>query len=201
MIFAAGLSYKYLIAALMVFAVFVPVFWYFKESFLSAHQINRFLVFFDPYRDPTGAGYNVIQSEISIGSGQFAGKGFLQGSQNQLEYLPAKHTDFIFATIGEEWGFVGAIVVVILLTLIIMRCLAVARRAHNDFGYFICIGIASMFAFHMIENIGMCLQLMPVTGRPLPFFSYGGSSIITLFAAMGIVSGVRKRMLPEWLRN
>lgn len=193
MIFAAGLSYKYLAVGVGAFAVATPVFWYFKDRFLSSYQIDRFLVFFDPYRDPTGAGYNVIQSEISIGSGQFAGKGFLQGSQNQLEYLPAKHTDFIFATIGEEWGFIGSIIVVVLLLLIITRCLYIARRANDDYGSFICTGVAAMFAFHVIENIGMCLQLMPVTGIPLPFFSYGGSSLLTSLMAIGFVNSVSRR--------
>ena len=193
MLFAAGFSYKYLAAGAIAFIIAAPIFWYFKESFLSSYQIDRFLVFFDPYLDPTGAGYNVIQSEISIGSGQLAGKGYLQGSQNQLEYLPAKHTDFIFATIGEEWGFIGSLVVVALLAFIIMRCIWVARKANDDYGCFICVGIASMFAFHMIENIGMCLQLMPVTGIPLPFFSYGGSSLLTSLMAIGFVNSVSRR--------
>lgn len=193
MLFAAGFSYKYLAVGVGAFAVAAPIFWYFKDKFLSPYQINRFLAFFDPYRDPTGSGYNVIQSEISIGSGQLAGKGYLQGIQNQLEYLPAKHTDFIFATIGEEWGFIGSVIVVALLAFVIIRCLNIARNAYDDYGYFICVGIASMFAFHMIENIGMCLQLMPVTGIPLPFFSYGGSSLITNFMAIGFVSSVSRR--------
>lgn len=123
MLFVAGFSYKYLAIGVGAFLIAAPIFWYFKDYFLSDYQINRFLVFFDPYIDPTGAGFNVIQSEISIGSGQFAGKGYLQGSQNQLAYLPAKHTDFIFATIGEEWGFIGSVVVTVLLTLIIIRCI------------------------------------------------------------------------------
>ncbi len=193
MLFVAGFSYKYLAIGAGAFVVAAPVFWYFKEFFLTRQQINRFLVFFDPYMDPTGAGFNVIQSEISIGSGQFAGKGYLQGSQNQLAYLPAKHTDFIFATIGEEWGFIGAVVVTALLTLIIIRCIYVARKANDDYGSFICIGVAAMFAFHVLENIGMCIQLMPVTGIPLPFFSYGGSSLLTNLMAIGFVNSVSSR--------
>lgn len=143
--------------------------------------------------DPTGSGYNVIQSEISIGSGQFAGKGYLMGSQNQLEYLPAKHTDFIFATIGEEWGFIGTVIVVSLLTLIIIRCIYVALKAGDSYGSYICIGVGAMLAFHMLENIGMCIQLMPVTGIPLPFFSYGGSSLLTNLMAVGFVNSVSSR--------
>ncbi len=190
MLFAAGFSYKYLAIGAGAFVVAAPLFWYFKDRFLSQYQINRFLAFFDPYMDPTGSGYNVIQSEISIGSGQFAGKGYLQGSQNQLEYLPAKHTDFIFATIGEEWGFIGALVVVLLLTFIIIRCIYIGLKAGDNYGSYICIGVGAMFAFHMLENIGMCIQLMPVTGIPLPFFSYGGSSLLTNLMAIGFVNSV-----------
>lgn len=193
MIFAAGFSYKYLAIGAGVFVVAAPLFWYFKDRFLSPYQINRFLAFFDPYMDPTGSGYNVIQSEISIGSGQFAGKGYLMGSQNQLEYLPAKHTDFIFATIGEEWGFIGTVIVVSLLTLIIIRCIYVALKAGDSYGSYICIGVGAMLAFHMLENIGMCIQLMPVTGIPLPFFSYGGSSLLTNLMAVGFVNSVSSR--------
>lgn len=190
MIFVAKISYKYVIAFFSVIAVLAPVFWFFKDKILSPYQVNRLLVFFDPYRDPTGSGYNVIQSEISIGSGKLFGKGFLNGTQNQLEYLPAKHTDFIFATIGEEWGFVGCIVIVALLFAIILRCIYVAQTARDEYGSFICTGIASLFLFHVLENIGMCIQLMPVTGIPLPFISYGGTSLLTSMMAIGFVNSV-----------
>mgnify|MGYP004649433559 CR=1 FL=1 len=193
MLFAAGLSYKYIAAGAGAFVVAAPIFWYFKESFLSQYQINRFLAFFNPYLDPTDSGYNVIQSAISVGSGKFTGKGYLQGSQNQFGYLPAKHTDFIFATIGEEWGFIGALAVVVLLTLIIIRCIYVAMKSEDSYGSLICVGIGSMLAFHVLENIGMCLLLMPVTGIPLPFFSYGGSSLLTNFMAIGFVNSVGSR--------
>lgn len=193
MLFAAGFSYKYLAAGFGAFIIAAPIFWYFKEKFLSPYQIKRFLVFFNPQLDPIGAGYNVIQSEISVGSGRLFGKGYLQGSQNQLEYLPAKHTDFIFATICEEWGFIGALVVVGLLLLIIMRCIYVATKCGDRYGAYICIGVGAMFTFHMLENIGMCLQLMPVTGIPLPFFSYGGSSLVTNLIAIGFVNSISSR--------
>lgn len=193
MIFVAGISYKYVAATFAAAVVGLPIAWYFKDRFLSPYQIDRILVFFDPYRDPLHSGYNVIQSEIAVGSGQLFGKGYLQGSQNQFEYLPAKHTDFIFATIGEEWGFVGAVVVVALLIAIICRCIYVGQNARSDYGTFICIGVAAMLAFHTFENIGMCIQLMPVTGIPLPFFSYGGSSLLTNLVAIGFVNSVRIR--------
>ncbi len=190
MLFIAKISYKYIIGFFVTLAVLAPLFWFFKDKILSPYQVNRLLVFFDPYRDPTGSGYNVIQSEISIGSGQFFGKGFLQGTQNQLEYLPAKHTDFIFATIGEEWGFVGCIVVVALLASVIIRCIYIASTAKDEYGSFICIGIASLFLFHVLENIGMCIMLMPVTGIPLPFISYGGTSLLTSMMAIGFANSV-----------
>jgi len=117
----------------------------------------------------------------------------LHGNLNQLDYLPAKHTDFIFATIGEEWGFFGCVIVVALLTSIIIKCVLTAKRTRNTFGYFLCVGVAAMFFFHMLENIGMCIRLMPVTGIPLPFFSYGGTSLLTNMTAMGIVSSVSVR--------
>ncbi len=193
MLFIAKISYKYIFATAGAAVIGLPVLWYFRERFLSAYQIDRILVFFDPYRDPTRTGYNVIQSQIAVGSGQLYGKGYLQGSQNQFGYLPSKHTDFIFSTIGEEWGFVGAVVVVVLLALIIWRCVYIARHSRSDFGMFICIGVAAMLVFHTFENIGMCIQLMPVTGIPLPFFSYGGSSLVTNLVAVGLVNSVRIR--------
>lgn len=190
MIFVAKISYKYVLAFFITLAVLAPLFWIFKDKILSPYQVDRILVFFDPYRDPNGSGFNVIQSEISIGSGKVMGKGFLSGSQNQLGYLPAKHTDFIFATIGEEWGFFGCIFIVLLLFAIVMRCIYIAATTDNIYGSFICTGISAMFLFHILENIGMCIQLMPVTGIPLPFISYGGTSLITNFMAIGFVNSV-----------
>ena len=197
MIFVAKISYKYIITLFAVLAVLTPLFWHFKDVFLSPYQVNRLLVFLDPHRDPAGAGYNVIQSEISIGSGKLFGKGYLNGTQNQLEYLPAKHTDFIFATIGEEWGFAGCILIVFLLAAIVIRCIYIAQTAKDDYGSFICTGIASMFLFHILENIGMCILLMPVTGIPLPFISYGGTSMLTSMMAIGFVNSVASASKPR----
>ena len=190
MIFVAKISYKYVLIFFITLAVLAPLFWLLKDKILSPYQIDRILVFFDPYRDPNGSGFNVIQSEISIGSGKLFGKGYLSGSQNQLGYLPAKHTDFIFATIGEEWGFFGSIAIVILLFLLVLRCIYIAATTDNVYGSFICTGISAMFLFHILENVGMCIQLMPVTGIPLPFISYGGTSLITNFMAIGFVNSV-----------
>ncbi len=193
MLFCAGFSYKYMAVLAAVATILIAGIWIFREQILAPHQIARIEVFFDPYKDPVGAGYNVIQSETSIGSGRLFGRGYLRGNLNQLDYLPAKHTDFIFATIGEEWGFFGCICVIAILAAIIIKCILVAKQTRNTFGYFLCIGIAAMFLFHTLENIGMCIRLMPVTGIPLPFFSYGGTSLLTNMAAMGIVSSVSVR--------
>ncbi len=193
MLYSAGFSYKYMAVLTGVAIVGIACVWIFKEHILAPHQIARIEVFFDPYKDPVGSGYNVIQSETSIGSGKLFGQGYLNGNLNQLEYLPAKHTDFIFATIGEEWGFFGSVAVVAILASVIIKCILVAKRTRNTFGYFVCVGIAAMFCFHTLENIGMCIRLMPVTGIPLPFFSYGGTSLLTNLAAMGIVSSISVR--------
>ncbi len=193
MLYCAGFSYKYMAVLACVAVVGLACVWIFREHILAPHQIKRIEVFFDPYKDPVGSGYNVIQSETSIGSGKLFGQGYMKGNLNQLEYLPAKHTDFIFATIGEEWGFFGCVSVVAILTAIIIKCITVAKRTRNNFGYFVCVGIAAMFFFHVLENIGMCIRLMPVTGIPLPFFSYGGTSLLSNFAAMGILSSISVR--------
>lgn len=189
MLYIAGLSYKYYAIGAGVFAVMLPITWY----FLQPYQKNRILVFFNPESDPLGSGYHVMQSKLAIGSGEMLGKGYLNGPQTQIGILPAKHTDFIYAVIGEEFGLIGCIIVALLLFAIIIRCVFIAKNAKTDFGTLVCIGIAAMFLFHTFENIGMCIGLMPVTGIPLPFVSYGGTSILTNFIAMGLVMNVRYR--------
>jgi len=189
-VFAAGISYKYIITAAGTIIGIIPMVWFF---FLKEYQKNRIRVFLNPESDPLGSGYQVIQSKIAIGSGQLFGKGLYQGTQTQLGYLPAKHTDFIFAVIGEELGLIGCVAVTILLFCFVYKCFLNATRIKSDMGRFICIGVACMFLAHIFENIGMCIGLMPVTGIPLPFFSYGGSSLITNFAAVGLVLSVYMR--------
>ncbi|MBQ3554306.1 MAG: rod shape-determining protein RodA [Clostridia bacterium] len=188
-LFVAGVSYKYFLAAIGVGAASLPLLWF----LLSDYQKNRILVFLNPEIDPAGAGFQVIQSKIAIGSGQVFGRGYMQGPQNQLSMLPEKDTDFIYGVIGEEFGFIGTILVLALLLVLICRCIYVARHAKNDMGTYICIGIAAMYLFHTFENICMCIGLMPVTGIPLPFLSYGGSSILTNFIAIGLVQSVWSR--------
>ncbi len=194
MLFAAGLSYKYLLGALGLFCAFLPLAWF---VLMKPYQRERILVFLNPERDATGSGYQVLQSKIAVGSGEFLGRGYMQGPQNQLAMLPEKETDFIFGVIGEEFGFIGTIIVLTLLVLLIIRCIYIGLHAKDETGCFICIGIGAMFAFHTFENIFMCIGLMPVTGIPLPFLSYGGSSILTNFIAVGLVSSVwmRRRVL------
>lgn len=190
MVFVAGISYKYVLIALAGAAAFVP-FAYFV--LMSDYQRNRILVFLHPETDLGGAGYQVMQSKIAIGSGGLLGRGYLQGPQNQLALLPEKDTDFIYGVIGEELGFIGCIIVFALLLMVILRCLHIARTSKDKLGSYICVGIAAMLMFHTFENIGMCIGLLPVTGIPLPFISYGGSSMVTNLAAIGLVLSVGAR--------
>ncbi len=187
MLFTAGISAKYVFSALGLGVVSLPLIYMFL---LSDYQKHRILVFLNPELDKLGSGYNVIQSKIAVGSGGFFGKGYLNGTQNQLEFLPTKHTDFIFSVIAEELGFIGAGLVVVFLSVIIWRCIKTAMNSKTLFGRYICIGVSSMFIFHAVENIGMCIGLTPVTGIPLPFFSYGGTSLLTNLIAIGLVLSV-----------
>lgn len=189
-LFAAGLSWKYFAGAGSLLAVAAPIIWFF---FFNENRRNRILVFLNPEKDPTGAGYHVLQSKLTIGSGQIWGKGLFHGTQTQLGYLPVRHTDFIFGVIGEELGIIGCLVVVALLFGLIFKILVNSRVAKTDFGSYICVGVACMLIAHVFENIGMCIGLMPVTGIPLPFFSYGGSSLLTNFIAIGLVLSVYMR--------
>ncbi|MBM7556188.1 rod shape-determining protein RodA [Halanaerobacter jeridensis] len=160
---------------------------------LKDYQLNRLLVLVNPSRDPLGAGYNVRQSKIAIGSGGFFGKGLFTGSQNQLNFLPEKHTDFIFSVLGEELGFIGALIVLILYFILLWRALVVAKEAKDKFGEYVVVGVISMLSFHIFQNIGMAVGLMPVTGIPLPFLSYGGSSLITNLLAIGLIMNINMR--------
>lgn len=191
MLFVGGLSYKYIFAALGGACILAPVAWF---GLMHSYQKERILVFLNPERDASGYGYQVSQSKIAIGSGEFAGRGYLKGPQNQLGLLPEKDTDFIFGVAGEELGFLGAAVIVILLIILILRCFYISSHARDDVGMFICAGIAAMFLFHTVENIFMCIGLLPVTGIPLPFLSYGGSSAATNLMAVGLV-------LSVWIRR
>ena len=160
---------------------------------LHDYQIDRLTIFLDPYRDPLGDGYHIIQSQIAIGSGGILGKGIFNGSQNQLNFLPEQHTDFIFSVVGEELGFIGTMLLLTLFFVIMYRGIRIAYLAKDTFGTLLATGVVSMLAFHVLVNIGMATGVMPVTGLPLPLFSYGGSSMLSTLIAMGILQNVYSR--------
>ena len=188
MLFIAGINYKYILSALGVFAVSAPILWFF---ILQQFQKNRILALINPAKYSLNYGYQVMQSKIAIGSGQIFGKGLFKGTQTQLGILPEKQTDFIFAVIGEELGLIGCILVIAVLIAIIYRCIKIGKIAKDSMGSYICVGVASMFMVQTFENVGMCLGIMPVAGITLPFLSYGGSSLLTNFAAIGLVLSVQ----------
>ena len=160
---------------------------YLWANFLRGYQKARIMTFLDPESDPLGWGWNIIQSKIAIGSGGPTGKGFLEGTQTNYEFLPAAHTDFIFSVIGEELGFVGAVFVLSLFLFMIWRSLYISTIANNRFASLVAVGMASMLTFHVFVNVGMTIGVMPVTGLPLPFLSYGGSSLLTNCIALGLL--------------
>lgn len=161
--------------------------------FLKPYQKDRIKTFIDPSRDPLDAGYNAIQSQIAVGSGKVLGKGFKAGSQSQLRFIPAQQTDFAFSVLAEEWGFLGGLLALALYFLIILWILDTSGRSRDKFSMLLCFGIAAMFFWHAVVNVGMVVGLLPVTGVPLLIFSYGGSSTLTAFIGVGIVLGVRMR--------
>lgn len=187
MMFFAGISYKYIISATVLGVVGFFGIWTF---YFNDIQKARFFSFLDPESDPLGTGYHIIQSKIAVGSGGLFGTGYMNGTQTQMGYLPERQTDFIFSVTCEELGFIGAVTVIALLFFIVLRIFMNARRARDTFGEMLCVGAGAMFLFHIIENIGMCINLLPITGIPLPFFSYGGSNMITSMLAIGIVCSV-----------
>jgi rod shape determining protein RodA len=160
-----------------------PVLW----NHLKEYQRNRIKIFLNPEADPKGAGYQIIQSKVAIGSGGFTGKGFLQGSQTQLRFLPEQHTDFIFAVIGEEFGFIGVVIGLVLFFVFLMRGIFIATIVKSRFNSIVAVGIVTVIAFHVVVNIGMTIGLFPVTGLPLPFLSYGGSALLTNMVMAGIL--------------
>ena len=190
MLFTAGISWKYLAAGFGALAVAFPLMWFIV---LHDYQKNRILTLFNPELDPAGAGYHVIQSKLAVGSGQFLGSGLFKGASQVNGSLPERHTDFIFSVVCEELGFIGAILVIILLAAIIVRCIYIGQNARDSLGTYICNGVAAMLIFQIFENIGMCIGIFPVTGITLPFFSYGGSSLLTTMIAIGLVLSVKYR--------
>jgi len=160
-------------------------------SILEPYQKLRILTFFNPERDPLGAGYQIIQSKIAIGSGGLLGKGFLRGSQSYLDYLPEKHTDFIFTLFSEEFGFVGSIFLLVIYALIIYRIIVVGNLSRNSFAKLYCYGFAAAFFVYVSVNMSMVLGLLPIVGAPLPIMSYGGSAMLSTMIGLGIVMSCR----------
>ena len=207
MAWSAGVKLRWFLLAGGAVAAGFAVLWIFvlpnTEAWNSVYFIKRIRVIFDHSFEPLGVGLQQTRSVLAIGSGQIFGKGYLQGPMtlSTTGALPARHTDFIFAVCGEELGMVGCLILLLLLSLIILRCIWVARNANSPFHAYVAMGMAGMLLIQVAANVGMCLFVFPVMGLTLPFFSYGGSSIITLYAAMGVVSSVKARALPSWLRD
>jgi rod shape determining protein RodA len=161
--------------------------------FLKAYQKARIVAFLNPEGDPLGAGYHIIQSKIAVGSGLLFGKGFLKGTQNALSFIPEQHTDFIFSVLAEEWGFLGSALIVLLFLLLIIWGLSVALRSRDPFGTILAVGLTSVIFWQIFINVAMELALLPVVGVPLPLISYGGSSMVTTMAAIGILLNISMR--------
>ncbi len=189
MLVVAGVRWRVLLTLAALFLFVVPFAW----SYLEEYQRSRLMVFMNPNLDPLGAGYTIIQSKIAIGSGSLFGKGWLAGTQNQLNFLPERHTDFVFSVVGEEWGFLGTSVCLALFSLLFYRGILLATQTRDPMGRLLLAGLVTLLASHVIVNTGMCLGLMPVVGLPLPFMSYGGSWLLTCLVAVGIALSVGAR--------
>ncbi len=190
-----GVRRRILVGIGVLLLALAPVGW----SVLHDYQRQRILTFLDPERDPLGAGYHIIQSKIAVGSGQLFGKGFLQGTQVRLQFLPERHTDFIFSVLAEEWGFLGAAAVLSLYGLLVLWGLDIAAKARDSFGRLLAVGVTSILFYHVVVNVGMVTGMLPVVGVPLPLFSYGGSSVMTTYVVVGILLSVRARRFSRGL--
>jgi len=195
-LFLSGLSWSFIGGAIVFLIISSPLIW---NSLLQPFQQQRIATLFNPESDPFGAGWNIIQSKIAIGSGGIFGKGFGEGSQTQLNFLPETKTDFIFSVIGEEFGFLGVFLLLSIYFFILMRCLYLALSARDRFCRLVIGGLTLTFAANLIINLSMVVGLIPVVGMPLPFISKGGSSLISLFFAFGIITsmGTHKKFLPQ----
>jgi rod shape determining protein RodA len=183
----AGINHKYFIYTMLGFLISLP----FIIAFLKPYQKLRVLTFLNPDKDPLGAGYQIIQSKIAVGSGGLTGKGYLKGTQGYLDFLPEKHTDFIFTLFSEEFGFVGSVLLLLLYAFIIIRILIIGSNSRNYFGKFFCYGFAISIFFYISVNMLMVLGMLPIVGSPLPIMSYGGSSMLSMMIALGVVMSTR----------
>ena len=189
MILMGGLRLRSLLCLGAAGLTFLPI----AYHFLKPYQRNRIWTFLNPDLDPLGAGYHVIQSKIAVGSGRFFGKGFLNGTQNRLDFLPAQHTDFIFAVFAEEWGLIGCLILLGLYLALMIVALRAVSRAKDRIGALLAFGVLSIFFWHVVINVSMVTGLMPVVGIPLPLLSYGGSSMVSMMVAMGLLINVSMR--------
>jgi rod shape determining protein RodA len=189
MLYITQLRLRYLVIFLVLAGLAMPLLWY----VLRDYQKDRLMVFLNPNIDPLGAGYTLIQSKIAIGSGGLFGKGWLSGTQGQLRFLPESHTDFIFASFAEEWGFLGSVILIFLYYFLIREALTIAQRSGDHFAKLLALGIALMLGLQVFVNISMTMGLMPIVGLPLPLMSYGGSSVVVTFIALGILVNIDKR--------
>ena len=202
MAFAAGFAARWMVLGVGGAVGGLVAAWHL--DLLRGDWYKRIMVVLDHSFDPQGKGWQQTRGMLALGAGKLTGQGLFHGMLTQSRYrtsLPERQTDFIFCVAGEELGFVGCLLILLILFAIVVRCLVVAHEAATQMEALVCVGMAAMLVFQTVANVGMCLFLLPVVGLTLPFFSYGGSSIVTLFAAMGIVSGIKKRSRPEWLNN
>ncbi len=196
MLFISGIKYRYIVGIFLLILILAPAVYFFG---FDEYQKQRINVFLDPSLDPLGSGYNAIQAEIAVGSGMLFGTGFLEGTQTQLGYLPIKSSDFIFPVLSEEFGFIMSTAIVLLFTYLIIRLIKLSSETEDLFAKYIIVGITGMFFFHFVQNIGMSLGLLPITGVPLPFVSYGGSNLMTNLIAIAIVLNISARKKSNFM--
>lgn len=189
MVLFIGMNWKSIVIALVSVMAFLPATWF----FLRDYQKNRLLTFLSPESDPLGTGYHIIQSMIAIGSGGFFGKGFLQGSQTQLKFLPEQQTDFVFSVFAEEWGFLGGLILLLMFVSLIIWGLKIALHSKDLLGTILAFGVTALITWQVVINLGMVLGMLPVVGIPLPFLSYGGSAVVTLLGGIGLLMNVSVR--------
>ena len=189
-----GIRGKGLAVSVLILTIFIGLnLGSYADSYLKPYQKKRLITFMSPETDPLGSGYNIIQSIIAVGSGGIVGKGFLHGTQSRLGFLPEQRTDFVFAVLGEEWGFAGSMFTLAIYLLIILRIIKTGYSSRTLFGAYFCTGVAVLLSFHLIINVGMVIGIMPITGLPLPFLSYGGSSMLSFVTALAVVFNINSQ--------
>jgi len=190
MILFNGIRLKVLLSLMVIFIISLPISWNF---ILKPYQKSRITTFLQPEKDPKGGGYNIIQSKVAIGSGQFFGKGFKKGTQNRLQFLPERHTDFIFSVLSEEYGFIGSTLTLVLFFMLVSYIFKMASLSRNRLNCYMCIGTGSFFLCHISLNIAMTMGFFPVVGAPLPLLSYGGSHTVTSMVFLGVIASINRR--------